>query len=281
MCWPNTYRNLVPNLKHLGSIDKHLSAKLLADIEDLQWSALSESVFKHAYELLEMKYFNEFEKNSTILPALKEFFQYMRKVWIESAENKWFEGAHAFRSSNNQGIEGRNREIKASHTFGKRMPLGSFIDVMLNLVHEYSLEDTSLLTSERSSLLFKKPDGLKLRSEGYSWFQRNSKNTNYVKIPVVGRQTLLADLGFGTPDAVWAVPSSNSDKSIPLKELAKSRMLNRFATVADTFDNFMMDRKLCWIVEEMEGEFYCDCCMGIKGRLCKHAVGLMYKTGKL
>ena len=86
MCWPHTYCNLVPNLKHLGSIDKHLSAKLLADIEDLQWSALSESVFKHAYELLEMKYFNEFEKNSTILPALKEFFQYMRKVWIESAK---------------------------------------------------------------------------------------------------------------------------------------------------------------------------------------------------
>ena len=106
----------------------------------------------------------------------------MRKVWIESTENKWFEGAHPFRSSNNQGIEGRNREIKASHTFRKRMPLGSFIDVMLNLVHEYSLEDSSLLSSERSSLLFKKPDGLKVRSEGYSWFQLHSKNTKYMKI---------------------------------------------------------------------------------------------------
>ena len=131
-----------------------------------------------------MKYLKDFEKNSSILSALKVLFHYMRKVWIESTENKWFEGAHPFRSSNNQGIEGRNREIKASHTFRKRMPLGSFIDVMLNLVHEYSLEDSSLLTSERSSLLFRKPDGLKVRSEGYSWFQLHSKNTNYVKIPL-------------------------------------------------------------------------------------------------
>ena len=38
------------NFEASWSIYKHLSAKLLAGIEDLQWSALSESVFKHAYE---------------------------------------------------------------------------------------------------------------------------------------------------------------------------------------------------------------------------------------
>ena len=125
-----------------------------------------------------MKYLNDFEKNSSILSVLKDFFHYMRKVWMESTENKWFEGAHPFRSFNNQGIEGRNQEIKTSHTFRKRMPLGSFIVVMINLVHKYSLEGSLLLTSERSSLLFKKPDGLKVRSsEGYCQAQPSSSSS--------------------------------------------------------------------------------------------------------
>ena len=83
---------------------------------------------------------------------------------MDSAENNWFEGSNPFGSSNNQGIEGKNRDIKGSHTFRKRMPLGSFFDVMLRMVHEWSLEDNSLLGSERKSILFTKPDDLKMRS---------------------------------------------------------------------------------------------------------------------
>ena len=85
---------------------------------------------------------------------------------MDSAENNWFEGSNPFGSSNNQGIEGKNRDIKGSHTFCKRMPLGSFFDVMLRMVHEWSLEDNSLLGSERKSILFTKPDDLKMRSNG-------------------------------------------------------------------------------------------------------------------
>ena len=40
MCWPHVYRNNVPRLKHLKSVDKNLAIKVLSDIEDLQWSAL-------------------------------------------------------------------------------------------------------------------------------------------------------------------------------------------------------------------------------------------------
>ena len=35
----------------------------------------------------------------------------------------------------------------------------------------------------------------------------------------------------------------------------------------------------CWLVEEIESGFYCDCPIGMKGKLCKHSIGLMYHTG--
>ena len=50
------------------------------------------------------------------------------------------------------------------------MPLGSFFDAMLRMVHEWSLEDHSLLGDERKNVLFCKPDGLKMRSNGYQWY---------------------------------------------------------------------------------------------------------------
>ena len=143
MCWPHVYRNLIPRLRHMKSLDANLAKNVLADIEDLQWSALNQKVFLHSYNLMEEKYLldDKFDHKD----ALEDFFAYFKKVWIDSEENNWFEGANPFASSNNQGIEGKNKEIKAAHTFRKRMPLGSFIDCMLRIVHEWSLEDSSLL----------------------------------------------------------------------------------------------------------------------------------------
>ena len=37
---------------------------------------------------------------------------------------------------NNQGIEGQNRDIKASFTFRKKMPLCSFSNCVLKMVHK-------------------------------------------------------------------------------------------------------------------------------------------------
>ena len=43
----------------------------------------------------------------------------------------------------------------------------------------------------------------------------------------------------------------------------------------------MKIRSSCYIIEQKGREFYCDCFIGSKGHLCKHSVGLMYKTGTL
>ena len=39
----------------------------------------------------------------------------------------------------------------------------------------------------------------------------------------------------------------------------------------------------CYLLEEREGDFFCDCFEGIKGRMCKHTVGMHYRqnSGKL
>ena len=89
---------------------------------------------------------------------------------------------------------------------------------------------------------------------------------------------------MGSPgcDAIWAIPSSNTNETESLKELAKKRIaLRNDASFAPTFDDFLKIRSSCWLVERRGGEYYCDCYNGIKGRLCKHAIGIMYKTGDL
>ena len=40
-------------------------------------------------------------------------------------------------------------------------------------------------------------------------------------------------------------------------------------------------RTSCYIIEEREGEFFCDCYEGSKGKLCKHSVGMNYFVGNL
>ena len=76
---------------------------------------------------MEKKYLEEDNDDDLRASVLSIFFSYFRSVWVESEESNWFEGAHAFASSNNQGIEGKNKEIKAAHTFRKRMYLGSLL----------------------------------------------------------------------------------------------------------------------------------------------------------
>ena len=251
----------------MKSLDANLAKNVLSDIEDLQWSSLNQLVFLHSYKLLEEKYLLDDKLQHK--DAVEDFFAYFRKVWVDSEEKNWFEGANPFASSNNQGIEGKNKEIKAAHTFRKRMPLGAFIDCMLRMVHEWSLEDSSLLTSDRTKILHTKPNGLKLRTDGYSWYRTHDKSSNYVRISTSGRSTVSEDLRLGKVDAIWAVPSSSGDPEMSLKDHAKRRMKARLIPDNTSFTEYLEIRKSCWIIEEREGQFYCDCPIGMKGHLCK------------
>ena len=66
---------------------------------------------------------------------LEEFFSYFREQWGPDSHVKmWYEGAHPRSVSNNQGIEGTNKSIKQDHTFKRRCPLGTFMDVVDRMV---------------------------------------------------------------------------------------------------------------------------------------------------
>ena len=59
--------------------------------------------------------------------VLAKFFSYLYKVWIDSAEIRWYEGADPWQIPNNQGVEGKNREIKLNHTFRRKLEIGELI----------------------------------------------------------------------------------------------------------------------------------------------------------
>ena len=103
MCWSHVHKNILPQLKSVSVHSKSIADNIIKDIDNLQWSALNFESFKKAYDLIEIKYL---DKHDTVLNgSLTKFFQYMRKVWIDSGECLWFEGAHPWGVSNNQGIE--------------------------------------------------------------------------------------------------------------------------------------------------------------------------------
>ena len=84
MCWPHTYRNLVPRLSHLRRLNKTLADAVLEDIEFLQWSAVNES-FVTLFDLLFVgESFSPAEHDALCL-----FFEYFRA--------QWGPGSHVFR----------------------------------------------------------------------------------------------------------------------------------------------------------------------------------------
>ena len=97
------------------------------------------------------------------------------------------------------------------------MALGTFMTTSMKLVHEMSLEDGSQLTEEKSQLLFGQPGSLKLRTDGYTWYQTHKSNSNYVSIKPKGRQTQVPGC-----ETLWVVPSSATSQEFSLKELARA-----------------------------------------------------------
>jgi hypothetical protein len=67
----------------------------------------------------------------------------MRKGRIESEEFRWYECAHSWKVSNNQGL-GKNKVIKDSNTFRIRLALGELFDIKLKMVMEWSEEYNTL-----------------------------------------------------------------------------------------------------------------------------------------
>ena len=110
MCWSHVYSNILTQLKCVSALNKTVSDNILNDLVNIQWSELNETSFRKSVELLEKKYL---DKNDAILNGvLAKFFVYLHKVWIDSGEFRWYEGAHPWGISNNQGVETKSSPIQ-------------------------------------------------------------------------------------------------------------------------------------------------------------------------
>ena len=266
MCWAHVHSNILPQLKCISAHNKNVSENILKDIVDIQWSALNEMSFRKSFDLLKSKYVGKFDY--LLDEAIVKFFTYMHKVWIDSGEFRWYEGAHPWQISNNQGVEGKNRDIKLNYTFRRRLELGELVSVLLNLVSEWSEEDDLLLESSRLAALHGQEKSLSLRTDGYQWYKANKTRADKIlKINPKDKYTVSESCEFvlGEVCSLWAVSSSAGLKSgKSLKELAKERIMNRRVPLSASFDQYMEIRSSCWILEERDGDYFCDCPVGMK-----------------
>ena len=208
MCWPHVHRNVVPQIKPVSTLNKPLADKLILDIENLQWSSLNEQSFRKCFNLLEEKYLDNHDHD--LRAALSRFFMYMREVWVESREYRWYEGAHPWAVSNNQGVEGKNKEIKQSHTFRTRLGMGEMFSVMLRMVEEWTEEDDPHLTTSRLTVLDGQSNSLNMKTAGFQWLKANqNKPGRILQINPAGKYTVSESSEFqlGKVSKIWAVSS--------------------------------------------------------------------------
>ena len=87
-----------------------------------------------------------------------------------------------------------------------------------------------------------------------------------IKVDPKGKYTVSesSEHGLGKVDSLWVVSSSSNTLDMPLKRLAKQRINKRGEPEFDSFDSYTEIRKSCWIIEERDGQYYCDCPVGMK-----------------
>ena len=74
-----------------------------------------------------------------------------------------------------------------------------------------------------------------------------------------------SEFTLGKVDALWVVASSaNPFPETNLKKLAKQSIKLCGNLDFSSFDQYMAIRQSCWILEERDGEFFCDCPKGMK-----------------
>ena len=130
MCWAHTTRAIDRSdyLKALRSVDSELAEKLLHDLDLLQWMVQNEDAFRTVFKLFKQKYIDTAKLKVVecpeLLTAVEAFFGYVGRVWVDSKEFRWYEGANPWGPGHNQSIEGINKGVKENYTFRLKLEMG-------------------------------------------------------------------------------------------------------------------------------------------------------------
>ena len=294
MCYPHVHAKVEHRIKTLKkeSDNEELAKKVLHDIETYQW-IVSKKSYEIDYNSLENKYLNEDKYKQKEREALADFFAYFREQWGPNSKCKyWFEHAFPFHIGHNMGIEGTNKDIKKNHTFKQRVGLGKLFDILARMLREWSERDDSILFGSRLAPLFQKDikdgqgmTGLARQTAGWKFSHEYRKGVpnKVVRIPntVENYSTISEYHGLGTVTQLYGINTKKSSSELLLKIRAK------LAERANPSNKSWEEKKKiligCHLIEERDGDFYCDCFEGIKGRLCEHTTGMHFrnKTGKI
>ena len=288
MCWPHTSRNLDKNLITLKKDSKNdeLPKKVKSDVASFQW-ATTENEYQNNFKSLKEKSTATEKYTSNEKEALKTFFTYLEEVWGPDSEIKnWYAGANPWHITQNQGIEGKNKAIKKSYTFKSRVSIAKLIQIFRVMLKDWSQQDDSLLFLGRLALLDTE-EGLKLKTEGWKWAQRNKRGGGIGSVMKVersnrwGRYSVSEAAGLGEVQMIWVL-GRKTPRGV-LADVAKMKLEERANPSKKSFDEKMKIKESCWIVEERDGDFFCDCESGFKGHLCQHTIGMHYrnKTGRV
>ena len=291
MCWSHKDAAYKPKLKALKKASPILATKLEHDIHEIQWMVSSKQNFKDVYELLERKF--TLGKHTAEEKALLEtFFAYHKRQWgPDSHVANWIEAANPFSIGSNQGVESKNGVIKKEYTYRERLSTAEFFEQAEKICHDDSKKDDCTLEGPRVLYLLPdiygnvQKDSFRLQEAGYQYFVENLKRLPsgqrkpgcVVEVNPENKYKLCEVQQIGKVNKIIVLKSSaNTLLDCTLEELAKLRILARGCSSAESLDDYMELRKSCHIVEQCGREFYCDCYWGIKGKLCKHTMALVY-----
>ena len=161
---------------------------------------------------------------------------------------------------------------------------------------EHSKRPDQILRQPRTAILFEKNhDGsvpktaLRDLTVGHQYYRQHlerPKGINYQRLRP-GAFTMMCereDVKLGKVTTVHALRAEDcAYPATPLQELVKERLMVRDdPSKITSLASYMKLRKSIWLVEETEdGQFRCNCPLGIKGKVCKHELGLNYKFERI
>jgi hypothetical protein len=241
MCYFHVLKNLETYLKPLP---RYHQTNLKSDIRSLQvcWNA---DVFKKASSLFVKKWAKEKD------PRVKDFITYFTEQWL-SKNCSWYEGFAVDYPTTNNGIEGTNAVMKAEHTLRERLPVGQFLNNLVDMVRKWSeIRNPDVVNCVPFHTT--PPMSLRIWTDAYQWAALNVK--------------ALEEKGTDESVRYFYVRSSSTTEPITKKLLAAYKKEDW-----RTFDDY----KCCGIYKICitESESTCTCPSYLKQLQCKHVIGM-------
>lgn len=241
MCWAHMLRAVKRKISSLVN-NKDKQQQILKDIYFLQTISTVRR-FQTARSLFVEKWSTE-----------EDFIEYFTDEWITQNPN-WYEGAMQRVPSTNNALEALNGVIKSQFTFRERLSLPEFIQVLENLVSQFSRRyDTDLQFATEPSIA------------RITWGLAN----NWVKLKL-----LLKKKRQVNGATVIAIQSSEYN--------SKVKILSSMWPTLEDFKTFYNSK---WYVTLASPDAkwlnaLCSCPSYQKNFICKHIVGIAVRMGEV